>query len=70
VGRLTRSRRGRKRKQRGRLDREEGGGGEVGVVENGKETFRSFPKKKETNSKKGNGSGIMRKRNENGISTI
>jgi hypothetical protein len=33
-----------------------------GRVENGKETFRPFSEKKEIKSKKGNGSGIMRKR--------
>jgi hypothetical protein len=36
-------------------------------IENGKETFRPFPEKKETKSKKGNGSGILRKRNGNEI---
>jgi hypothetical protein len=42
-------------------------GGATSRVENGKETFHPFPKKKETKSKKGNRSGILRKRNGNGI---
>jgi hypothetical protein len=52
---------------RGIFDRETRNRGAT-RVENGKETFRPFSKKKETKSKKkGNGSGIMRKRNGNGI---